>query len=167
MFGGRAEFDLWRIGVVATFDRVGVTPFTLGDTNYWNGLLGYSLVSTDLFRVRALAGVSALSGSSITTRFAPSFGTTARFLWHFIGVEGDATFTAGSFRQLDLRGAVILRGGIFEVQLGYRAKWIDATTGGTIGNMFATSNSTEQLTASAPTSPVLVGGPHVSIGLVF
>lgn len=30
MFGARAELDIWRIGVVGTFDRVGVTPFSIG-----------------------------------------------------------------------------------------------------------------------------------------
>ena len=139
MFGARAELDLWRIGFVGTFDRIGVTPFTIGDTNSWSALLGYSLVSTEFFRVRGLAGFSALTGANTTTRFAPSLGTTARVLWHFIGAEGSASFTAGAFRQLDLRAAMILKGGVFELQLGYRARWIDATASGTIGSMFSTS----------------------------
>ncbi|MFT3708002.1 MAG: hypothetical protein QM817_10135 [Archangium sp.] len=168
MFGLRAELDIWRIGAVATFDRAGVTPLSIGDANAWTGLLGYSVVSTEYFRVRALAGLSALTGSATTTQFAPTIGTTGRAIWKFIGAEGSASFTAGTFRQLDLRAAAILKGGIFELQLGYRARWIDATTDGTVSTLLsATTTSTDALIATAPTAPALIAGPHVSVGLVF
>ncbi|MFO0597092.1 MAG: hypothetical protein U0228_17395 [Myxococcaceae bacterium] len=168
MFGLRGELDVWRIGAVMSLDRVGVTPFSLGDANAWTGLLGYSVVWTELFRVRALAGVSALTGSATSSQFAPTVGTTARVLWKFIGAEGSAAFAAGTFRQLDVRAAAILRGGIFELQLGYRARWIDATTDGTVSTLLsASTTSTDALIATTPTAPALVAGPHVGVGLVF
>ncbi|MBL8912662.1 MAG: hypothetical protein JNM17_18355 [Archangium sp.] len=164
----RAELDIWRIGAVASFDRVGVTPISLGDARSWTALVGYSFVSTEFFRIRALAGLSAITGDTTATQFAPAIGTTARAFWRFIGAEGSAAFTGGGFRQLDLRAAAILRGGIFELQLGYRAKWLDLTSGGTIDTLLsASTNSTEQLTAATPSAPALIAGPHVGIGLVF
>jgi hypothetical protein len=168
MFGLRAELDVWRIGAIATFDRVGVTPLSLGDARAWTAMVGYAVVSTELFRVRALAGLSARTGDTTATQFAPTLGTTGRVLWKFIGAEGSAAFTAGTFRQLDLRAAAILKGGIFELQLGYRARWVDATSDGTLSTLLsATTTATDQLLATAPTAPALLAGPHVSLGLHF
>lgn len=150
MFGLRGELDVWRLGVLFSFDRSGITPLTMNDLRAWTGLVGYSVLSLDWLRVRAQAGVTALSSDTAAARVSPALGTTARVTWRFLGAEAGATFSPFDFRQLDLRAAAILHGGIFELQVGYRARFLDATTGGTLDTMFATTPS---------------AGPHVALGI--
>ena len=65
------------------------------------------------------------------------------------GVDRSAGLHAASTRlQRDLRAEGILRGGIFELHAGYRARFLDTTGVG--------------LLTSAP-----LAGPHVAVGLAF
>ncbi|PZR18535.1 MAG: hypothetical protein DI536_01255 [Archangium gephyra] len=153
VFGMRGELDIFRVGAQFSFDRGGVTPFTMSQTNEWTGLLGYSLVNHKYARVRLQGGMSALSGDGITARFGPSAGLTARAGLPFIGAEVGAIFTpAGGMRQLDARAEVVLRGGVFELHGGYRVRFYDATDAGTLSTLFATTP---------------VAGPSIALGLTF
>lgn len=164
-FGLRGEVDVWRISALVTFDRAGTTPTaaamaasplaaltsTLEDARTWNGLLGYAVLLNHWARIRALGGVSALT-TDTTSRFAPSLGGTARIGWRFLAAEAGLVFTPVGFRQLDARVEGILRGGIFELHVGYRARFVDSTDTGTLATLFA----------STPNA-----GPTVALGLSF
>ncbi|MGV3623166.1 MAG: hypothetical protein ACO1OB_20265 [Archangium sp.] len=153
VFGMRGELDVFRVSATFTFDRGGVTPFTMNQTNEWNGLLGYSLINNKWARVRLQGGMSALSGDAIAARFGPSAGLTASAGLPFIGVEAAAIFTpVGGMRQLDARAEVVLRGGVFELHGGYRVRFYDASDAGTVSTLF---------------SSIPVAGPSVAIGLTF
>lgn len=150
LYGLRAELAVWRIGAWLTFDRSGVTPFTLNSTDAWTGALGYALLLTRHVRVQALGAVSARSDSG-TSLFAPGLGLTARAGWSFLAIEGSALFTPfGGFRQLDARAEAVLVGGIFELHAGLRALAVDTTESGGLDTLFA----------NAPTL-----GPSIALGL--
>ncbi|MFZ5443553.1 MAG: hypothetical protein ACOZQL_26340 [Myxococcota bacterium] len=151
LLGLRGELDVWRIGAVVSFDRTGTTPLTMSDTRHWTGLAGYAVLLNRWVRVRALGGVSALTTDTSST-FGPSVGVTARVGWAFLGAEAAAVFTPVGFRQLDVRAEGILKGGVFELHAGYRARFLDASATGTLETMFS----------NAP-----VAGPHVAVGLSF
>jgi hypothetical protein len=72
--------------------------------------------------------------------------------WKFLGAEAGIVFTPGAFRQLDLRAEAILAAGIFELHVGYRARFSDETSTGTLATLFA----------SAP-----VAGPSLALGVSF
>jgi hypothetical protein len=144
LYGLRGEIDVWRLSVVATFDRTGTTPFTMSETRSWNGLAGASVVATKNFRARLLGGVSALT-TDTSAVFAPSAGATARVSWKFIGLEGAVTGSFGAFRQVDARAELVLQGGIVELHGGYRARLVEVKDG----------------------EGVLVAGPTVALGLSF
>lgn len=153
VFGMRGELDVFRIGAQFSFDRGGVTPFTVNQTNEWTGLLGYSLVNNKYARVRLQGGMSALTGDGIASRFGPSAGLTARAGLPFISAEVGAIFTpVGGMRQLDARAELVLRGGVFELHGGYRVRFYDASEAGTVSTLF---------------SSIPVAGPSVAIGLTF
>lgn len=153
VFGMRGELDIFRVGAMFTFDRSAVTPFTVGQTNEWTGLLGYSLINNKYVRIRAQGGMSALSGDNIAARFGPSVGVTARAGLPVIAAEVGTIFTpVGGMRQLDARAELVLRGGVFELHGGYRVRFYDASDAGTLSSLFST----------AP-----VAGPSVAIGLTF
>ncbi len=153
VFGMRGELDIFRVGAFFTLDRGGVTPFTMSQTNEWNGLLGYSLINNKWARIRLQGGMSVLSGDNFATRFAPSAGLTARAGHPNIAAEVGAIFTpVGGLRQLDARAELVLRGGIFELHGGYRVRFYDGADAGTLETLFAT----------AP-----LAGPSVAVGLTF
>lgn len=146
LVGARAELDLWRIGVLVTVDQAGTTPFSLDSARQWTALGGYAVLVNKWARLRLLGGVSGTS----TTTLAPTVGANVRLSWSFLGAEAAAVLTPfGAFQQLDVRAEGILRGGIFEVHAGYRARFLDTTGAGT-------------WFASAP-----LAGPHVALGLAF
>lgn len=146
LVGARAELDVWRIGVLVTVDQAGTTPFTLSSGQQWTALGGYAVLVNKWARLRLLGGVSGTS----TTSLAPTVGANVRVGWSFLGAEAAAVLTPfGAFQQLDLRAEGILRGGIFELHAGYRARFLDATGAGT-------------LLTSTP-----LAGPHVALGLAF
>lgn len=153
VFGLRGELDVLRVGVMFTFDRAAVTPFTMNQTNEWTGLLGFSGLNNKWVRVRLQGGLSALSGDGVTTRFGPSLGLTARAGLPVIAAEVGAIFTpVGGMRQLDARAELVLRGGVFELHGGYRVRFYDASDAGTVQTLFAT---------------VPVAGPSIALGLTF
>lgn len=153
VFGMRGELDIFRVGAMFTFDRAGVTPFTIGQTNEWTGLLGYSLINNKYARIRMQGGLSALSGDNIAARFGPSVGLTARAGLPVIAAEVGAIFTpVGGMRQLDARAELVLRGGVFELHGGYRVRFYDAADAGTVSTLFST---------------VPVAGPSIAVGLTF
>lgn len=146
LVGARAELDLWRIGLFVTVDQSGTTPFSLSSGQQWTALGGYAVLVNKWARLRLLGGVSGTS----TTTLAPTVGANVRVGWSFLGAEAAAVLTPfGAFQQLDVRAEGILRGGIFELHAGYRARFLDATGAGT-------------LFTSAP-----LAGPHVAVGLAF
>ncbi len=151
LLGLRGEVDVWRISALLTFDRTGTTPLTIAETRHWTGLLGSSLVLNKYARVRALGGVSALS-TDTTSQFGPSLGTTARIGWSFLAAEAGVVFTPFGFRQLDARVEAVLKGGVFELHAGYRARFVDASATGTLATLLG----------SAP-----VAGPSIALGVSF
>lgn len=145
LIGARAELDIWRIGVLVTVDQAGTTPFSLSNAQQWTALGGYAVLVNKWARLRLLGGVSGAS----TTSLSPTIGANVRVGWSFLGAEAAAVLTPfGAAQQLDLRAEGILRGGIFELHAGYRARFLDTTGAG--------------LLTSAP-----LAGPHVAVGLAF
>lgn len=145
LIGARAELDVWRIGVLVTVDQAGTTPFSLSSAQQWTALGGYAVLVNKWARLRLLGGVSGAS----TTSLSPTIGANVRVGWSFLGAEAAAVLTPfGSAQQLDLRAEGILRGGIFELHAGYRARFLDTTGAGLL-------------------TSALLAGPHVAVGLAF
>jgi len=151
LFGLRGEVDVWKVSALITFDRTGTTPLTMSETRAWTGLAGYAPFVNRWARIRVLGGVSAQT-TDTASQFGPSLGATARVGWSFIGVEGGVVFTPVGFRQLDARAEVVLKGGVFELHAGYRARFLDTTSAGTLATLFT----------STP-----VAGPSIAVGLSF
>lgn len=151
VFGLRGELDVFRVSGVFTFDRGGVTPFNVAQTNEWTGLLGFSAINNKYARVRLQGGLSALSADTFTARFGPSLGVTARAGLPVISAEVAALFTpVGGLRQFDARAELVLRGGVFELHGGYRVRFYDAAEAGTLDALFT----------STP-----LAGPSIAVGL--
>jgi hypothetical protein len=151
MLGLRAELDVYRVSAQFSWDRSGTTPFTLTETSQWNALLGWSFVANKWARVRLLGGVS--GASNTTTSVAAAIGATARVGFSFIALDTGVVFApVGALKLLDARAGVALTGGIFELQLGYRARYLDTSATGTLDTLFA----------STP-----LAGPGISLGLAL
>lgn len=137
LVGLRAEVDVWRLAVVATMDHPGSTPLTLSPTTYWTGLAGGSVLARSWGRVRLLGGVVIEQGC--VTSLGAAVGVTGRAGWSFLAAEAGLTFAPiGGVRMLDARGGLVLSGGLFELHAGYRALFVDSTTGGTAASLFST-----------------------------
>lgn len=147
-FGARGELDIWRIGSVFTYDRTVSNAFELADAHDVTALVGFVVLAHSNARIRLLVGGDfhiAPEGTGI----GPAFGATGRFGISIIALEVAATVTPLPFKRLDARAAAVLKLGKFELQAGYRAQWLDATT----------QNAFTQMFASAPAA-----GPFVALG---
>lgn len=139
LLGARLELDVWRIALHLSVDQSGATPFTLDAGQRWTALVGYGLVANRWARLRLLGGASATSSTDVS----PTVGANLRLSWAFLGADAAAVLTPfTSSPQLDVRAAGILRGGPFELHVGYRARWLDL--------------------GAAP-----LAGPHVALGLAL
>lgn len=147
-FGARGEIDLFRVAVLVSWDRSISSSFALSDTQQVTALAGYSVLAHKYARIRLLGGIDVLASDTLT--FAPAMGVSARAGLSFLAVDAAATFTPLPFRRIDARAGLVLKGGVFELQGGYRAQVIDSTSGGTLATLFATP---------------LSAGPYLALGV--
>ena len=147
-FGARGEIDLFRVAVLVSWDRSITSSFTLSDTQQVTALAGYSVLAHKYARIRVLGGVDVHAADTLTV--APAIGVSARAGLSFLAADVAATFTPLPFRRIDARAGLVLKGGLFELQGGYRAQVIDTTSGGTLATLFATP---------------LAAGPYLAVGV--
>lgn len=147
-FGARGEIDLFRVAVLVSWDRSITSSFALSDTQQVTALAGYSVLAHEYARIRVLGGIDVHATDTLT--FAPALGVSARAGLSFLAADVAATFTPLPFRRIDARAGLVLKGGLFELQGGYRAQVIDTTTGGTLATLFATP---------------LAAGPYLALGV--
>ncbi len=150
LLGGRAELDVWRLQARLVWDRAGTTPFTIGSTDFFTGTLGYSLLSASWAKLRVLGGVASQSGPEAVTQVGPVLGLSGRLGLSFLALEGSAVFSPFGLPTFDAQVELVLRGGIFELHAGWRARYLDPT--GSLATLFTTT-------------PLL--GPSVGVGLAF
>lgn len=151
LVGFRAELDVWHITSQVTLDRTLKTPLGIADIQQWNALLGGTPVRNKYVQLKALAGATVLA-TSTDVRTGFTVGATGRVGISFIALEAAAVWTPLPFRQLDLRAELVLKGGIFELHGGYRARFLDQSEGGSMSTLFA----------QAP-----VSGPAIALGFAF
>lgn len=149
----RAEADIGKFVLLA-----GYTGF--GDPDYqtfighFMGLGGWAIFSREEITWRVLGGLDVINlpevnavgfavGTNVRAMFTPSFG-----------IDSAVFLTPLPFRQFEFRVALVARfWSIFEAHAGWRYQALDATVGGTLGDLFTTAPS--------------INGPMVGLGLAF
>jgi hypothetical protein len=137
LVGGRAELDLFRVHALLTWDRAGTTPFSLSSTDTFNGAVGYSILDVGVARLRVLGGVAVQTSAESSTRVAPVLGVSARVGLSVLAIDAAALLSPFGLPQFDARLGVALHLGPTELQVGYRAHYVDPT--GSVGTLFTTT----------------------------
>lgn len=147
--GGRAELDVFRIGLSFSYERALFSDVTSFDTQAMTGLISVAPVANRNLHLRLLGGVDLRLAPSASA-FGPAFGVNGRLGASFIGIDAFATLTPLPFRRLEARAALFLKSGPVELQAGYQVRLLDTTSGGTLATLLST----------APEA-----GPYAALGL--
>lgn len=136
--GGRAELDVFRIGLSFSYERTLFSEVTSFETQAMTGLLSVAPVATKNLRLRVLGGVD-LRLTPSAPSFGPVFGVNGRLGASWIGIDAFATLTPLPFRRLEARAAVFVKSGPVELQAGYQVRLLDTAAGSTLATLFSTT----------------------------